>query len=132
MKQRRQILELAAADAEFALTTAIDLDSFALAVLVDREQLFDRAEPRRLRVDRLRRVIEPGDVGERVQVGVPGDAVHVWLEHRAGLVVDVGVFQIRPWERRGGSRVKLGVGIDVDRSAPVEALEVEHVHAGNL
>src|SRR4051812_16099517 len=53
VKQRGQVLDLAAAALLLALAAAVDRDPVRLAVLVDLEQLTQRAEPRRLGVDGL-------------------------------------------------------------------------------
>ena len=45
MEERGQVLDLAAPRAELALAAAVDADPFALAVVVDGEQL--RSEPKR-------------------------------------------------------------------------------------
>src|SRR5215211_3821743 len=92
MEQRGQVLDLATADLQLALPAAVDRDAVRPAVLVDREQLPQRAEARRLRVDGLASVLL--DVVERVQVGVPGDSVGVRLEHGLGLVVEVRVLEV--------------------------------------
>ena len=63
---------------------------------------------------------------------VPGDPVADRLEERPGLVVDVGVLEPGVGEGLDQLRVELGVGLDVDRGAFVEALEVERVDGAGL
>src|SRR5438093_353865 len=94
MEERREVLELAAAHSLLSLTAAVDRDLLAPAVLVDGEELAQRAEARRLRVDRPRRPIEGLDVGHRVERCVPGDPVRMRLQHGPGLVVQVRVLQV--------------------------------------
>src|ERR687888_2058736 len=48
MEDRRQVLDLLAADPELALSAAVNLDSLALAVLIHRHELLERAEARGL------------------------------------------------------------------------------------
>ena len=54
------------------------------------------------------------------------------LEQRPGLLVDVGVLEPGLGEGLDQLRVELGVGLDVDRRAFVEALEVERVDRAGL
>ena len=103
-----------------------------LAVLVDGEQLAQGAEARRLRVDRPRLSLQRLDVGQRVQRRVPGDPVGVRLEHRPGLVVQVGVLEIGRREGLGDGAVELGVGLHVDRGTAVVPLQIEDVDARDL
>ena len=72
------------------------------------------------------------DVGDRVDRRVPGDAVGDRVEDRPGLVVDVGVLEPGVGEGLDQLRVELRVGLDVDRGAFVEALEVERVDGAGL
>ena len=105
----------------------------SLAVVVGGEEVADRAEAGGLDVDRLRR--RPGhrlDVGDRVDRRVPGDPLGDRLEQRPGLVGDVGVLEPGLGEGLDQLRVELGVGLDVDRGAFVEALEVERVDGAGL
>src|SRR5262245_46200341 len=53
-EERREDLDLAAADAELELATAVEHDPFLLAALVELEQPLQRPEARRLHVQRLR------------------------------------------------------------------------------
>ena len=97
-----------------------------VAEVVAGEQRLDRAEARRLDVDRARREREPLDVGDGVDRRVPGDAVAVRLERGVGLGDgQVGILEPRLGERLGDAAVEAGVGVDVDRRALVGALEVD-------
>src|SRR5215212_2858030 len=51
MEDRRQVLDLAAADAELVLAAAVGAHAALLAEVVGGEQRLDRAEARRLEVD---------------------------------------------------------------------------------
>ena len=126
MEHRGEVLDLPAPDAELGLAAAVDLDPALGAVVVGREELLGRAEPRRLDVDRARREREVLDVGDRVDRRVPGDAVAVGLEHGVGLGVgQVRVLEPRVRERLGDALVEGGVRVDVHRRALVGALEVD-------
>ena len=126
-KSEAEVLDLAAAGPELPLAAAVDRDPVRVAVLVDGEQLAQRAEPRRLELIAFGGHSQRLDVGDRVDRRVPGDAVGERLEQRPGLVVDVGVLELGVGEGLGDLPVELGVGLDVDRGAAVVALEVEDV-----
>ena len=64
-------------DGELELAAAVHPDAALLAVVVEREQLAQRPEARGLDVDHLRRERQRLDVGDRVDVRVPGHAVAV-------------------------------------------------------
>ena len=132
VEDRGQVLDLAAAGAELPLAAAVGADPVLVAVVVGREELVQRAEPRRLDVDHLRRPWLRLDVGDRVDRRVPGDAVGDRVEDRPGLVVHVRVLE--PGVREGFDQlaVELGIGVDVDRGALVLPLQVERVDSARL
>src|SRR4051812_8457464 len=132
VKQRSEVLDLLTSDTQLALATAVDGDSLALAILIDREELFQGAEARWLGVDRRRLVLEALHVGQRVKRRVPRHAVHVRLQDRPGLVVDVGILEIGVGKRLRDGPIELRVGLDVDGRAPVETLQIEDVHRRQL
>src|SRR5829696_2245553 len=132
MKERGQVLDLPPAGPQLPLAAAVGADSVRLAVVIAGKQLAQRAEARGLDVDHPRRPGQALDVGDRVDDRVPGDPLRDGLEDRAGLLVDVGVFEPRVGEGLDQLAVELGVGVDVDRSALVLALEVERVDRARL
>src|SRR4029079_12594361 len=71
VEDRRQVLDLAAADAELELAAAVALDPVFLAVLVELEERAQAAGARRLDVDHLRHERERLDVVDRVDDRVP-------------------------------------------------------------
>jgi hypothetical protein len=91
----RQVLDVPAAGAELPLAAAVHGHSALLAVVVGVEEPPDAAEARRLEVQGLRGEGESVDVGDRVDGGVPGDAVAVRGEDGVRLVVQVGVLDPR-------------------------------------
>src|SRR5215211_5253577 len=130
MEERGQVLDLTAADLELALTAAVDRDPVVRAVLVDGEQLLQRAEPRWLRVNGLPRVRL--HIVQRVQIRVPGDAFVVRREDLAGRVVQIRILEIGLRECLGNPPIELRIGLDVHRRPPVEPLEVQHLHRREL
>src|ERR687898_3327751 len=64
MEQGGEVLDLPPTWTYLALPAAVDRDPLAIAVVVHRQHLAQRAEPRRLRVDRLRLALQAFDVGE--------------------------------------------------------------------
>ena len=62
MEERRQQLDVPAADPELPLPAAVRADPASLAVVVRLEEPVDGPEPRRLHVDGLRRPAERLDV----------------------------------------------------------------------
>ena len=71
MEQRCQELDLVAADAELELAAAVGADLVRLAVVVGGEEPLDRAEARRLHVDRPRRPAQRLDVVDGVDHARP-------------------------------------------------------------
>src|SRR4051812_44545290 len=79
MKQRGQELDVPAADAELVLTATVGAHPALLAELVGLEEAANRAEARRLEIDRARDHLARQDVLDAVDRGVPRDPV---LERR--------------------------------------------------
>ena len=130
MKERGQVLDLAAPDSELPLAAAVDADPPLGAVVVDGEQVLQRPEAGGLAVDGLGRKGEGLDVGHGVQGRVPGDAVAVGPQHVVGLGHrQVRILEPGLGEGGGAALVQPRVRHDVDWRPPVEALEVEDVDA---
>src|SRR4051794_35068272 len=77
MEERGQHLHLATTDAELVLTTAVGAHPALLAELIALEERLDRAEARRLEVDRARDHLAGENVLDAVDRRVPGDPVLV-------------------------------------------------------
>ena len=71
MEERREQLDLAAADAELELAAAVERDPVLVAAVVELEEPLERAEPRRLGVEAARRERQRLDVGARSGSGRP-------------------------------------------------------------
>ena len=127
MEERREQLDLVAADAELELPAAVRADPVVGAVVVGGEEPLDGAEPRGLHVDRPRRPAEGLDVGDRVDHCVPGDPVVVRLEHGLGLRRERRILEPRVGKPVDDPAVERGVGHGVDARAAVLALEVDRV-----
>ena len=125
VKERREVLDLPAADAELRLPAAVQRDPLARAVVVEVEQRPQAAEARGLGVERARREGQREDVRDGVDRGVPRDprrggrsstGVVSLVEQR---ILDPGVRQAL-----GDPAVELRVGGVVDGGAGVEALQI--------
>ena len=101
-------------------------------MVVNAEDLLERAKARRLRVDCLGPPFERLDVGHRMQRRVPRDPVVVGFQNGARLGVDVRILKVGLWEGLGDCAVELRVGLDVHGRAAVVALQVQHVDPGQL
>src|SRR5256885_7674519 len=112
VKERRQVLDLPAAGPELEHAAAVEAYSLALGPVVEVEQILKAAEARRLRVERARAPRKLLDVGDRMDRGIPGDAIAMRLEHgerfgRLGRVLDERFRKRRrdtAVEPRGGGR----------------------------
>ena len=130
---RRQVLDLAAADAELGLAAAVAGDVALGAPLVGPQQLAPGPDPRRLDVDRAREERELLDVGDPVDRRVPRDPVAVGLERGVGLRHgEVRILEERVRQPLGDAPVEGRVGRGVDDRPLVGALEVDRLDRAGL
>ena len=95
VEERGDIFDVPAARSELPLTAAVDGDPMLFAVVVAVEESLHAPKAGRLEVDRLRWEREAGDVGDRVDQGIPRDPVAVRVQDWTGPVVRVGVLDPR-------------------------------------
>ena len=127
VKERGQVLDLAAAALDLALAAAVDRDPVR-ARSTRRSSSSSSSEPNRdgfeliaLRAISLTSASECSGASQVTRSACGSSTV-------ARLVVEVGVLEVGVGERLGDRAVELGVGVDVDRRAHVHALQVEHPH----
>ena len=110
MEERCEVLDLPSARPELEHATAVEADPVRLAVGVERKQLAQAPEARRLRVENARRKSQALDVRDRVDRRVPGDPPAVLGEHELGLVGQRGILEERLRETLRHAAVEVGVG----------------------
>src|SRR3954447_9529528 len=93
MKQRGELLDLAAAGAELEHAAAVEGDVVGAAEVVELEQRLQAAEAGRFGIEGAWLVRQRLDVGERVDRSVPGDPIQMRLEDLLRPVAQGGVLE---------------------------------------
>ena len=102
-------MDLAAPGAELEHAAAVESDPLSRAVVVEVEQLAEKAEARRLDVQRPRREGEPLDVGNGMNRRVPGDSCAVWPQGLFRLGCQRRIFEPGLGEALGDTAVERNV-----------------------
>src|SRR3954451_12068643 len=127
MKQRGEVLDLAAAGAELEHAAAVEGDVVGAAEVVELEQRLQAAEAGWLGIEGSRLVRQRLDIGDGVDRSVPRDPVQVRLQDLLGPVAQGGVLEPRAGEAFGHAPVQIEIQRRLGSGLTVEGLEVDDV-----